>query len=203
MPDPSLEYLRERSQGLAAGGDMSDAAVEAHRALVEADPTSMAGRNRLGIALLNRAQLDEAEAVFAAALAADADNEVAARRLDEIHRSRRANAVTARPGVGREEWPEYVEHDPDEIRRLYESGTDNWKAGLRVLADAAPSRLTYEQIEDALRWPRGRWKNVIGGSRSADGEATRPYHICSPALSRTGEWEAWMDEAQAQAVLNR
>lgn len=109
-----------------------------------------------------------------------------------------AGPASPEPG---EEWADSVEHDPATICRQYDNGTVNWRAGLDVLLQHAPSRLTYEAIELELGWPRGRWRSVIGGTMSHAGEgATRPFHISPPWKSRSGEWEAWMDLGQRDAL---
>ncbi len=200
MDFASLTSLRVESARYAAEHDYSDEAIAVHRRVSDLDGSDRAAANRLGIALLKRGRFSEAEAIFATTLEADPRNAIARRRLQEARDRLAAGAQPPAPvGSDREEWPEYVERNPAEIKRCFLSGTDNWKRGLQLLADRAPARMTYPHIDEALGWPRGRWRSVVGGTRSADGEALRPFHICSPALSRSGEWEAWMDREQAAA----
>ena len=117
---------------------------------------------------------------------------------DQVPQDPPARTATPEPG---EEWADTVEHDPATIRRQYDEGTHYWRAGLDVLLEHAPSRLTYEAVELELGWPRGRWRSVIGGTMSHAGEGgTRPFHISPPWRSRSGEWEAWMDDAQRAAL---
>ncbi len=100
-----------------------------------------------------------------------------------------------------EGWAEYAEGEPATIRAQYESAPPNMKLALDVVRQAAPHRLTYEEVEVALAWPRGRLRSVIGGWRSRTGtEYTRPYRICPPDRSPLGTWEIWMDEDQARAL---
>ena len=103
-----------------------------------------------------------------------------------------------------EGWPEWAEKDPSIVRRYYLESSENFQAALEVLARHAPERLTYEEVERELGWPRGRWGRVIGGFKGSRGEnSTRPYHICPPEKSSTDQWEAWMDEAQANAIRDQ
>ncbi len=200
-----IEDLRQRSERYGADGDYSDEAIQTHRSLLELVLGDVPTTNRLGIALLNQGELDEAEAVFRT----QPENRIARSRLTEIEALRRPKLApvkgprpTGRPpdSDDHEDWPEYVEHDRDAIRKLFDDGTDNWRDGLRLIAEVAPNRLTYAEIETALGWPPRRWGSVIGGTRSADGEATRPYHLCADYNSPSGEFETWMDEHQAAAL---
>jgi len=199
------DELRERSERFAADQNYTDEAIVAHRARLDAVPGDPPTVNRLGIALFNRGQLDEAEAVFLT----QPTNPVSRKRLEEIKAARNPKLArtkgprpTGRPSRpdDHEDWPEYVEHDRDEIRASFDNGSDNWREGLRLIAEVAPNRLTYPEIEHALGWPPRRWASVIGGTRSADGEAPRPYHLCADFSSPSGEFETWMDETQAAAL---
>ena len=103
--------------------------------------------------------------------------------------------------VSAEGWSEYAETDATAIREQYEAAPPNIKLALDVVQRAAPRRLTYEEVETELAWPRGRLRSVIGGWRSRAGsEYRRPYRICPPERSPRGEWEIWMDESQARAL---
>src|SRR4051794_15222468 len=83
-----LEALRRRSDELdEAGEDESDEVISANGILLEADPASKVPCNRLGIALVNRGRLEEALAVFERGLAAEPENAVGERRLEEIKRT--------------------------------------------------------------------------------------------------------------------
>jgi tetratricopeptide (TPR) repeat protein len=201
MASDELNELRKKSAELAKREPLSDAALAAHSAVLARDPADRAAANRLGIALINLGRLGDAEKVLSQAVAENPDNDIAQKRLQDLPRLVQRAAEDRGLVPRREEWPEYVEYEPSEVRRLVEAGNENWRAFLTILARAAPSRLTYGQIEERLDWDRGRLRNVIGGTRSADGEASRPYHICSPAISRSGEWEAWMDLQQAAVVI--
>ena len=100
-----------------------------------------------------------------------------------------------------EKWAEYAEGDRATICDQYRTAPENMQAALDVVHAAAPGRLSYEEVEAQLGWPRGRLRSVIGGWRSnAGSEYTRPYHICPPELSPRNEWEMWMDQAQADAL---
>lgn len=103
--------------------------------------------------------------------------------------------------MGNEGWPEWATSDPTLVRELYAGAAENLQLGLDVVARSAPARLTYADVEAELGWPRGRLGRAIGGWRSHLGsDARRPYHICPPELSRTGQWEIWMDRDQASAL---
>jgi hypothetical protein len=142
--------LRQRSERYAAEQNYTDDAIATHRALLAAVPGDPPTTNRLGIALLKRGLLDEAEAV----LRTQAENPVARKRLQEIDAARRPRLApvkgprpTGRPPQpdDHEDWPNYVEHDRDAIRELFDNGTDNWRDGLRLIAEVAPNRLTYRR----------------------------------------------------------
>lgn len=103
--------------------------------------------------------------------------------------------------MGNEGWREWAETDPERIRALYRGAPERMQRALDVVSRAAPARLTYAQVEEELDWPRGRLGRVIGGWRSHLGtNSMRPYRICPPELSRSDEWEIWMDHAQADAL---
>lgn len=100
-----------------------------------------------------------------------------------------------------EGWPESAEVDPHVIREQYTTAPPNMRAALDVIRRASPARMSYEEVERELRWPRGRLRAVIGGWRSRHGtDYTRPYRICPPEKSASGQWEMWMDEIQAGAL---
>ena len=100
-----------------------------------------------------------------------------------------------------ESWAASAETNPANVREQYESAPPNMRRALDVVRDVSPQRLTYEEVEVQLDWPRGRLRSVIGGWRSRAGtEYTRPYRICHPDRSPSGEWEIWMDRSQADAL---
>jgi hypothetical protein len=102
-------------------------------------------------------------------------------------------------GDQREEWPEWAERDPRALRELYAQAPENLRLALDLLAVHAPRSLTYREIDELLGWPRGRFHSVFGGWRSRRGTySPRPFHLCSPRRSASGEWEAWVDEGQAE-----
>lgn len=102
--------------------------------------------------------------------------------------------------MGDEGWAEWAATDPALVRALYRDAPERMQQALDVVRRAAPGRLTYAAVEQRLDWPRGRLGRVIGGWRSRLGDSKRPYRICPPELSRSGEWEIWMDAEQAEAL---
>jgi hypothetical protein len=103
-----------------------------------------------------------------------------------------------------EGWAEWAEQDPDLVREYYAMSPPNMRLALDAVRAHAPERSTYAQIETELGWPPGRLARVIGGTRARRGSySTRPYHICPPDLSPSGEWEIWMDELQARSLTSR
>jgi tetratricopeptide (TPR) repeat protein len=196
-----VDELRARSAWFAEYDPTSDEALRAHSALLERDPLDRAAANRLGIALTRMGHYDEAKRVFTKAVDADAST----RSRDGDCRSCPGSFETTPSVAG---WYRATRSGRNgsnmtPARSVSSSTTATRTGRLAILAAMAPSRLTYEQIEQRLGWDRGRLRNVIGGTRSQDGEAMRPYHICSPEPSRTGEWEAWMDRDQAAALSSR
>ena len=84
---------------------------------------------------------------------------------------------------------------------MYDGGSDWWREALELLARHPLQPMTYREIDEALDWPRGRFRSVFGGWRSRLGtQSMRPFHLCSAKHSPSGEWVAWMDEHQAVAV---
>jgi hypothetical protein len=100
-----------------------------------------------------------------------------------------------------EESPELTETDPRRLAHLYEDVTPLMRAVLDVLLERAPEHLTFQEAELELGWHRGRFASVFGGFRAARGKyCLRPFHLCGPRESASGEWELWLDRAQAGAL---
>jgi Flp pilus assembly protein TadD len=91
-----LERLRRRSSELA--GETSGEALEVNRAILLLVPADRVASNRLGIALLNLGEYQEAEEVFESAVEAHPDNEIATSRLEEVRRKRSARPVQPQKG---------------------------------------------------------------------------------------------------------
>jgi hypothetical protein len=101
----------------------------------------------------------------------------------------------------REEWAEWAEQDAGVVRDMYATAPENLRLALDLLRKHAPARVTYPDIDGSLDWPRGRFRSTFGGWKSHRGaESSRPFHICPPWRSSSGEWEAWMDESQAASL---
>ena len=101
-----------------------------------------------------------------------------------------------------EHCPELAETDPRRLSELYEDVTPRMRAVLDLLLDREPGeRLTFEQVELELRWPRGCFASVFGGFRGRRGkEFKRPFRLCEPRHSAARAWELWLDDAQAGAL---
>lgn len=103
--------------------------------------------------------------------------------------------------VAREKWGEWAEQDPATIRGMYVSAPEYLRMGWDLLRERAPARVTYPDIDGQFEWPRGRFRSSFGGWKAHRGaNSSRPFHICPPGRSLSGEWEAWMDEGQASSL---
>jgi len=93
--------------------------------------------------------------------------------------------------------------DPGEIERFHDCCSDLMRELLAALA-AAPNRpRPFPQIEDQIGWPHRRIASVLGGVshlRQTEFGGRRPYRLKDARASRSGRWEMWMDEAQANSV---
>ena len=76
---PELE-----ARATALHGQDTDEVIEVNREILRLRPDNMAACNRLGIALLNRGEKEEARKVFEKGLAKNPDNAIAKRRLLEL-----------------------------------------------------------------------------------------------------------------------
>ena len=76
---PELE-----ARATALHGQDTDEVLEVNREILRLRPDNVAACNRLGIALLQRGEKEEARKVFEKGLAKNPDNTIAARRLEEI-----------------------------------------------------------------------------------------------------------------------
>jgi hypothetical protein len=99
--------------------------------------------------------------------------------------------------------PENAMDDPGEIAHFHDRCSDLMRELLDALADEPERPRTFQQIEDALRWPRRRIASVLGGVsslRMREFGGRRPYRFMDERQSASGRWEMWMDAAQARAV---
>lgn len=76
---PELEARAE-----ALHGEATDEVLEVNREILRLRPGHVAACNRLGIALINRGEKEEARKVFEKGLAKNPENRIAARRLQEL-----------------------------------------------------------------------------------------------------------------------
>ena len=76
---PELE-----ARATALHGQDTDEVIEVNREILRLRPDNVAACNRLGIALLNRGEKEEARKVFEKGLAKNPDNAIARRRLLEL-----------------------------------------------------------------------------------------------------------------------
>ena len=93
--------------------------------------------------------------------------------------------------------------DEGEIARFYDSCSDLMRELLDALADVPERPRTFQQIEDAIGWPRRRISSVLGGVarlRQTEFGGRRPYRFLDERRSASGRWEMWMDAGQARAV---
>ena len=103
--------------------------------------------------------------------------------------------------IGAEHSPELAETDPRRLAELYEDVTPRMRAVLDLLIDRAPERLTFQEVELELGWPRGYFASVFGGFRGRRGkEFKRPFRLGEPRHSPVRAWELWLDPAQARAL---
>jgi hypothetical protein len=101
----------------------------------------------------------------------------------------------------REHCPELTERRIEHLVALYDEVSPNMRRALDVLIQHAPQRLTFQELEGILGWPRGYFASVFGGFRGPRGKnCPRPFHLCDPGLSETREWELWLDARQAAAL---
>ena len=100
-----------------------------------------------------------------------------------------------------EHCPELTETDPQRLADLYADVTPLMRAALDLLTDRAPERLTFQELELELGWPRGRFASVFGGFRGPRGkDCPRPFRLCDHRSSATHEWELWVDARMARAL---
>jgi hypothetical protein len=100
-----------------------------------------------------------------------------------------------------EHCPELAETDARRLAELYEDVTPRMRAVLDLLLDRAPERLTFQELELELGWPRGCFASVFGGFRGRRGkEFKRPFRLCEPRHSAARAWELWLDAGQARAL---
>ena len=105
----------------------------------------------------------------------------------------------------REGWADHAVDDASFAKLAYDEGTDRLQLALETIAQAAPDRLTYRQVEENLDWPRGRLRSVFSGHARRSKRlwgGRRPWHICPDWLSCSGEWECWMTEESARPLLS-
>lgn len=103
--------------------------------------------------------------------------------------------------TGEEHSPELTETDPRRLAELYEDVTPRMRAVLDLLIDRAPERLTFQEVELELGWPRGYFASVFGGFRGRRGKQfKRPFRLGEPRHSPVRAWELWLDPAQARAL---
>ena len=106
--------------------------------------------------------------------------------------------------TGEEHSPELAETDPRRLAELYEDVTPRMRAVLDLLIDRAPERLTFQEVELELGWPRGYFASVFGGFRGRRGKQfKRPFRLGEPRHSPVRAWELWLDPAQARALARR
>lgn len=127
----SLDQLLARSLSLSDRlGD--DEAIEINQAILDLDPSNELAATRLGIGLLNAERIEEAIAVFEAALRRHPDNTVAAKRLQQARRDR-ATAAAPKPRrrpkarIAREVWIKAMD---------YKAGWTAKPGGLTWVSDA-------------------------------------------------------------------
>jgi tetratricopeptide (TPR) repeat protein len=77
-----IPELRERATALH--GECTDEVIEVNREILRLRPDDMAACNRLGIALLDRGEPEEARKVFEKGVAKNPENTIAKRRLLEL-----------------------------------------------------------------------------------------------------------------------
>ncbi|MEP6952428.1 MAG: hypothetical protein ABI950_00040 [Solirubrobacteraceae bacterium] len=103
--------------------------------------------------------------------------------------------------IGEEHCPELAETDPRRLAELYEDVTPRMRAVLDLLLDRAPERLTFQEVELELGWPRGYFASVFGGFRGSRGKQfKRPFRLAEPRHSPVRAWELWLDPAQARTL---
>jgi hypothetical protein len=156
MPPGQLEVLRERSAEL--GVEPTPDTLEVNRELLRRAPGDKVASNRLGIALLQLGDYDEAESVLSTCLEAHPDNLIARRRLEEVRRRRtEADARKAeRPPAKRAEpassfWIKALHYHGDGW--TVEPGEETWisDSGRR---DAAGKRVYRD---DGRPWGEPSW----------------------------------------------
>lgn len=120
-----------------------------------------------------------------------------------LHRlCREATALPDRP-TERESWPVYASSEPDLVRRVVEASSGRRRTLLQFLASRQDQRMTYREVCEGLGWERRTFPSVLSGQgrwAKANVEGRRPFHIAHPSVSRSGEWEMWMDGAAASVV---
>ena len=189
----SLDELSPRSLALSDRlGD--DEALEINQAILELDPANELAATRLGIGLLNAERLEEAIAVFEAALRAHPENTVADKRLQQARRDIATAAVPKprrRPKarIAREVWVKAMDYK------------EGWTA-------TKPGQLTWVSdagIIDHTRTPQDpRQRPAVGRTDLARGRSGRPLFRairtrsrCSPRSRRARSFDPAFVAAQS------